>query len=79
MVDQLTTGAGKKADVEAAVEHKKTIWSYSEVAVAGDDGVVGSKGTDQTGNTITATNLTAGSWQGTLTFTIKMEAAGTAQ
>lgn len=78
MVDKLTTGAGKKADVDATITHNKTVWSYTELAVVQDvEGVSTNVGTTSN-NSIEALGLTAGQWEGTLTFTIGMGAVGAA-
>jgi len=66
MVDQATVGT-KKANVQADVTQAETVWSSAEVCVA-------ETGTTKDGN-VAASGLTSGSWKGTFTFNIALEAA----
>ena len=68
MIDIGTEGAGgtRKANVEATVTQAEKIWSSAQVCAK--------DGTDKTGN-VSALGLTSGTWQGTFTFNIALEAA----
>lgn len=68
MVDTGTVGE-RKANVEATVTQAETIWSSAEVC-----NKTGKEGTDKTGN-VSALGLTSGTWEGTFTFNIALEAA----
>lgn len=74
MVDVGTEGAGgtRKANVEATVTQNETIWSSAEVCKKTEDKVL--EGTDKKGN-VSALDLTSGTWEGTFTFNIALEAA----
>ena len=61
MHDQSTKNT--KADVAAVVTHNKDTWDFEDVA----------NGVEETNNTISATNLTAGNWKGTFNFNINMK------
>ncbi len=65
MVDKGTVGE-RKANVEATVTQAETIWSSAQVCTE--------DGTDKTGN-VSALGLTSGTWEGTFTFNIALEAA----
>ena len=69
MVDKGTVGT-RKANVEATVTQAETVWSSAEVCKKTED----KKGTDKTGN-VSALSLTSGTWEGTFTFNIALEAA----
>ena len=60
MKDQSTKNI--KADVVATVTHNKDTWDFEDVA----------NGVEETNNTISATNLTAGNWKGTFNFNINL-------
>ena len=60
MHDQSTKNT--KADVVATVTHNKDIWDFEDAA----------SGYEETNNTISASNLTAGNWKGTFTFNINL-------
>ena len=51
-----------KADVVATVTHNKDTWDFEDA----------SSGYEETNNTISATNLTAGNWKGTFNFNINL-------
>lgn len=51
-----------KADVVATVTHNKDTYDFEDVA----------NGVEETNNTISATNLTAGNWKGTFNFNINL-------
>lgn len=65
MIDVGTVGT-RKANVEATVKQDETIWSSAQVCAE--------DGTDKTGN-VSALGLTSGTWEGTFTFNIALEAA----
>lgn len=65
MSDKGTVGT-RKADVEATVTQAETIWSSAQVCAE--------NGTDKAGN-VSALGLTSGTWEGTFTFNIALEAA----
>ena len=61
MHDQSTEN--QKADVEAVVTHNKFYWNSAEVA----------NGVEATNNSVSATELTAGTWKGTFEFVINCQ------
>lgn len=65
MSDKGTVGT-RKADVEATVTQAETVWSSAQVCAE--------NGTDKAGN-VSALGLTSGTWEGTFTFNIALEAA----
>ena len=65
MVDKGTVGT-RKANVEATVTQAETIWTSAQVCAE--------NGTTKKGN-ISALGLTSGTWEGTFTFNIALEAA----
>lgn len=65
MVDIGTVGT-RKANVEATVTQAEAVWSSAQVCAE--------NGTDKAGN-VSALGLTSGTWEGTFTFNIALEAA----
>lgn len=59
--------SGKKADVVATVTQNKTYWSSENVANA----------YEETNNTVSAPDLTAGTWEGTFQVEIRLESSET--
>ena len=66
MKDQGTVAALRKNDVTATVTQAEKIWTSAQVCVE--------DGTTKKGN-VSAEDLTSGSWKGTFTFNIALEAA----
>ena len=62
---KMAESTGKKADAVATAVQNDTLWSSAEITA---------EGTEKTGN-ITAEGITAGAWEGNLTFDINMNAA----
>lgn len=65
MVDKGTVGT-RKSNVKATVTQAETIWTSAQVCAE--------NGTTKKGN-ISALGLTSGTWEGTFTFNIALEAA----
>ena len=63
LMKDVTVESGGKEDVTAKVTQEETIWIWSEVA----------NGSEKRGS-ISAEDLTAGSWEGTFNFSIALEA-----
>lgn len=55
--------SAKKADIVATVTHNKTYWNSEEVTA----------GYEETNNSVSAPNLTAGTWEGTFQMEIRLE------